>query len=150
MPTYIVSSTTGLLSDADKAGIAREITRAHTSATGAQGFFAQVIFTEIPSGAHFMGGVKIETRQVFVHGHVRAGRTAEQKAQLLADIVESVERVTKLQRRFLWAYISELPPGNMIEYGQVLPQPGAEQAWFEALPEEERDYLQSFAKTQER
>lgn len=146
MPTYIVSSTSGLLSDHAKADIASEITRAHSGATGAQGFFAQVIFNEIAPGTHFMGGVKIDTTQVFVHGHIRAGRTPEQKAQLLADIVQSVERVTGLQRRFLWAYISELPPGNMIEYGQVLPQPGAEQQWFDALPEEDRRYLLSFAK----
>lgn len=149
MPTYIVSSTAGLLSEQDKAGIAREITRAHTGATGAQGFFAQVMFSDIPSGCHFMGGVRIETRQIFVHGHIRAGRTPEQKAQLLADIVQSVQRITNLQRRFLWAYISELPPGNMIEYGQVLPQPGAEREWFAALPEEERQYLLSFAKANE-
>ena len=149
MPTYIVSSTTGLLSDQDRAVIAREITRAHTGATGAQGFFAQVIFSDIPSGYHFMGGARIETGQIFVHGHIRAGRTPEQRAELLADILQSVERVTNLQRRFLWAYISELPPGNMIEYGRVLPQPGAEREWFAALPEEEREYLLSLAKPQE-
>jgi phenylpyruvate tautomerase PptA (4-oxalocrotonate tautomerase family) len=141
MPTYIVSSTTGLLSDPDRADIAKEITCPHTGATGAQGFFAQVLFTDIPSGAHFMGGVRIKTGQVFVHGHIRAGRTPEQKAQLLADILQSIERVTHLQRRFIWVYLSELPPGNMIEYGRVLPQPGAEREWFEALPEEEREYL---------
>lgn len=148
MPTYIVSSTTGLLADEAKAGVAKEITRAHSSATGAQGFFAQVMFSDIPPGCHFMGGVKIETGQVFVHGYIRAGRTAEQKAQLLADILRSVERVTGMQRRFLWVYISELPPENMIEYGQVLPQPGTEREWFEALPEAERKYLLSFAEAQ--
>lgn len=148
MPTYIVSSTTGLLTDDAKAGIAREITRAHSSATGAQGFFAQVMFSDIPQGYHFMGGVKIETGQIFVHGHIRAGRTPEQKAQLLADILQSVERITGMQRRFIWAYISELPPENMIEYGQVLPQPGTEREWFEALPEAERKYLLSIAEAQ--
>jgi phenylpyruvate tautomerase PptA (4-oxalocrotonate tautomerase family) len=141
MPTYIVSATTDLLSDDARAGIAREITRAHSEATGAQGFFAQVLFNDIPPGRHYMGGKRIASDQVFVHGHIRAGRSPEQKARLLADIVASLERVTRLEKRFLWVYISELPPANMIEYGQVLPQPGAEKEWFDALPEADRAYL---------
>lgn len=143
MPTYFVNATQSLLTPSEKKQIAEEITRAHSSATGAQGFFAQVIFNEIARGSHFMGGVLIDTKQIFVHGHIRAGRTEEQKKLLLDDVIESVHKVTGLERRYLWAYISELAPSNMVEYGQVLPKPGSEAEWLDALSEEDRAYMLS-------
>ena len=148
MPTYIVSSTQNLLSPEEKKKVAKEVTRAHSQATGAQGFFAQVIFSEIPSGSHFMGGVEISAKQIFVHGHIRAGRTEEQKGALLADIINSIHGVTGIEKRFLWAYISELAPNNMVEYGQVLPQPGKEAEWLESLSAADRDYMLSLSKAQ--
>jgi phenylpyruvate tautomerase PptA (4-oxalocrotonate tautomerase family) len=148
MPTYIVSATQNLLTIDQKKRVAKEITRAHSEATGAQGFFAQVIFNEIPRGSHFMGGTQIETDQMYVHGHVRAGRTEEQKKLLLDDIVESVRVITGLEKRYLWAYISELPPSNMVEYGQVLPRPGAESEWLAALPADDRDYMLGLGSAQ--
>lgn len=148
MPTYFVNATHGLLTSGQKKQVAEEITRAHSSATGAQGFFAQVIFNEIPPGNHFMGGVLIETRQVFVHGHIRAGRSEEQKKLLLDDVIESIHKITRLERRYLWAYISELAPSNMVEYGQVLPKPGSEAEWLDALPEEDRAYMLSLKGAQ--
>ncbi|SAL84922.1 4-oxalocrotonate tautomerase [Caballeronia arvi] len=148
MPTYIVSATQNLLSAEHQKKVAKEITRAHSEATGAQGFFAQVIFNEIPAGSHFMGGVQIQTKQVYVHGHIRAGRTEEQRGALLADIIESIHTITALEKRFLWAYISELAPTNMVEYGQVLPQPGEEAEWLESLSAADREYMLSLNKTQ--
>lgn len=148
MPTYVVSATQNLLTPDLKRKVAKEITRAHSQVTGAQSFFAQVVFTEIPGGSHFMGGVEISTPQVFVHGHIRAGRTEEQKKRLLADITESIHTVTHIEKRFLWTYISELPPANMVEYGQVLPQPGKEAEWLESLPPEDRDYMLSLSNAQ--
>ena len=146
MPTYVVHATQGRLTAQHKEAIAGEITRAHSKATGAQGFFAQVIFNEIPAGCHFMGGKRIETDQIFVHGQIRAGRTKEQKRALLDDIVNSIAAATKMEKRCLWAYLAELPPSQMVEYGQVLPEPGEEDSWLQSLCEEDREYLLSFAK----
>jgi len=143
MPTYVVNATQDLLTASQKKRIAEEITRAHSAATGAQGFFAQVIFRDIPTGNHFMGGAQIETKQVHVHGHIRAGRTEAQKTGLLEDIIASLHAVTDLERRYLWAYISELAPSHMIEYGHALPKPGTEAEWLKTLPEEDRDYMLS-------
>jgi phenylpyruvate tautomerase PptA (4-oxalocrotonate tautomerase family) len=148
MPTYVVSATQNVLTPDHKRKLAKEITRAHSKATGAQNFFAQVVFNEIPGGSHFMGGVEICTTQVFVYGHIRAGRTEEQKKGLLADITDSIHTVTGIERRFLWTYINELPPANMVEYGQVLPQPGKEAEWLEALPPADREYMLSLNKVQ--
>jgi phenylpyruvate tautomerase PptA (4-oxalocrotonate tautomerase family) len=148
MPTYVVNAMQNLLTSGEKKQIAQEITRAHSSATGAHGLFAQVIFNEIPLGSHFMGGVLIETKQVYVHGHIRAGRTEAQKKLLLDDVIEAVIKSTGLERRCLWAYISELAPSNMVEYGRVLPRPSSGSQWLEALSQGDREYMLSLGNAQ--
>ncbi|WP_070107095.1 tautomerase family protein [Burkholderia plantarii] len=141
MPTYVVSAAAGRFSQEEKEGIARGITQAHGRATGAQGFFAQVIFHWIAADDHFLGGRVHDADHVTVHGTIRAGRTAEQKSRLLEDIVGIVAGAANTGRRHVWVYLAELPPAQMAEYGRVLPQPGGEAGWLEALPAEDRDYL---------
>jgi phenylpyruvate tautomerase PptA (4-oxalocrotonate tautomerase family) len=143
MPTYIVSVTSGRLDSAAKERIAAGITASHSDATGAQGFFAQVMFNEISSGNHFIGGAPLKSDQIFVHGHIRAGRTAGQKRQLLEAIVDVVVDAAKTEPRFVWAYVSELPPSQMVEYGKVLPEPGSEGEWLTSMADGDRDYLLS-------
>jgi phenylpyruvate tautomerase PptA (4-oxalocrotonate tautomerase family) len=145
MPTYIVSAATQRFNDDLKHRIADGITKAHSRATGAQGFFAQVIFNEIPAGNHFIGGSPLKAEQVFIHGHIRAGRTSDQKRQLLESIVEVIISATALESRYVWAYISELPPSNMVEYGHILPEPGAEEEWLKSMDEADRNYLLGMA-----
>ncbi|MFT4433822.1 tautomerase family protein [Caballeronia sp. 15715] len=143
MPTYFVSAATGCLSADAKQRIAQDITRIHNQATGAQSFFAQVIFNDVPQGNHFVGGSPLRSEQIFVHGHIRAGRTAERKRELLEGIVDAISKTTDVAKRYVWAYISELPLAQMVEYGHVLPEPGTEQDWLSSLPAEDRDYMQS-------
>ncbi|CAN7721589.1 tautomerase family protein [Caballeronia sp. LjRoot29] len=143
MPSYFVFAATGRLSADAKQRIAQDITRIHNQATGAQSFFAQVIFNDVPQGNHFVGGSPLRSEQIFVHGHIRAGRTAERKRELLEGIVDAISKTTDVAKRYVWAYISELPPAQMVEYGHVLPEPGTEQDWLSSLPAEDRDYMQS-------
>lgn len=141
MPTYIVSAATGRLDAAARQKIATGITTSHSGATGAQGFFAQVIFNDIPAGHHFIGGHPLQDDQIFVHGHIRGGRTAQQKHALLEGIVDVIQAAVETPRRHIWAYVAELPPSQMVEYGMVLPEPGSEGHWLESMPEADRDYL---------
>lgn len=143
MPTYVVSVAQGRLASEQKLKLAKAITASHNEATGAQGFFAQVIFNEIAPGNHFIGGGPLREDQIFVHGHIRAGRSDDRKKVLLNKILDSVIAVTGVERRYVWVYVSEIPPNQMIEYGHELPLPGQEDAWFTALSEAERNYLQS-------
>lgn len=83
MPTYTVRTSTGRLGPDTRASLAHAITSAHTVATGAPGFFPQVVFEEVDTDRHFVGGTPIADELVFVHGQIRAGRTPEQKAALL-------------------------------------------------------------------
>ena len=141
MPTYIVSAETGLLTKQAKQEIAASITESHNHVTGANLFFAQVIFHDIPPGNHFMGGRPLKHAQVFVHGHVRAGRTREQKADLLKRIVKGVCKITDVPAVNVWGYISELPPSHMIEYGETLPEPGEEDQWMASLDPSVRSFM---------
>jgi hypothetical protein len=43
----------------------------------------------------------------------------------------------------VWVYLVELPPHSMAEFGYLLPEPGDEQAWADALSEGDRAWIQS-------
>jgi phenylpyruvate tautomerase PptA (4-oxalocrotonate tautomerase family) len=148
MPTYIVSAVSGRFSDRVKQKIAAGITQSHSKATGAPGFFAQVIFSDIPKGNHFIGGRPLDSDQIFVHGHIRAGRTAQQKQMLLETLVTAVAESASTEKRYIWAYVSELPPSQMVEYGRILPEPGAEDQWLCSLPTPDRERLLSIGEEQ--
>ena len=145
MPTYRVAAATGLLSAEEKHRIAQAITRVHNRVTGAQSFFAQVIFTDVAAGDHFVGGAPLQGDQVFVHGHIRAGRTPERKRQLLLDLVAAVASAGAIAPNRIWAYVAELPPGQMAEYGHILPEPGEEAAWLAGLPAADRELMERSA-----
>lgn len=68
MPTYTVSTPAGALDAGARQRIATAITRVHNEVTGAQTFFAQVIFVDVPGTNWFMGGAAVAPESVFVHG----------------------------------------------------------------------------------
>lgn len=145
MPTYIVTTSNIELSSLQKGKIASQITEAHQAATGAQGFFAQVIFKSVPEGNYFLGGEPLREPQLFVHGHIRGGRGPEVKRRLIEDIVERVSTLIPLEPRFIWTYVSEIAPAQMAEYGRILPEPGHEDSWVDSLPEQTRHYIESLS-----
>ena len=137
MPTYICTAPTGQLSTFQKAGIAKEITRVHSEVTGAPGFFAQVIFNEVPEGNYFLGGAPLHSSHIFVHGNIRAGRGAQEKLRLLTTLVDVIAHAAGLPKRHVWVYIEDLPARQLAEYGLVLPEPGEEEAWKAKLSSED-------------
>ena len=146
MPTYTVSTSRGQLDDATRPALARAITAAHTAATGAPGFFAQVRFEELEAGRHFVGGVPMTDDFVFVHGQIRSGRTPEQKRDLLDALVAAVTETIDVPRRAVWVYLVDLLPSSMVEFGQVLPDPGGENAWLASLETVDREYLETLGR----
>jgi phenylpyruvate tautomerase PptA (4-oxalocrotonate tautomerase family) len=145
MPTYTVISVEGCLDATKRAKIASEITRIHSKTTGAPTYFAQVIFTEIAPDCYFVGGGPLKGHQVFVNGQIRAGRSAESKDSLIAQITAAVAEASNLSKRNVWVYITDLVPRQMVEFGHVLPEAGDEAHWAAALPEADRAHMQSFA-----
>jgi phenylpyruvate tautomerase PptA (4-oxalocrotonate tautomerase family) len=146
MPTYHCTSAAGPLDAGKKAAIAKEITRIHNAVTGAASFFAQVIFTEIAKGNHFMGGAPLASGQIFVHGFIRAGRSVPYRERLVTEIVTATAHLSGVPKKCVWGYLTEIPARQMAEYGHILPEPGGEQAWLDRLPAEDRAYMQSVGK----
>ena len=114
--------------------------------TGAPTFFAQVIFDEVKSGNYFIGGAPLAHDQIFVYGRVRAGRSVQDKLKMIRLMAEVVANAAGVSRTGVWIYIAELPPRQMMEYGYVLPEPGDEDAWTNALPTEHREFMQAVGR----
>jgi phenylpyruvate tautomerase PptA (4-oxalocrotonate tautomerase family) len=147
MPTYYCTSAAGRLTAAQKDRIAGGITRIHAEVTGAPSYFAQVIFNEVASGNWFMGGVPVAHDHIFVYGHIRSGRAAVDKTRMIRLMAGAVGEAAGVDsKRAVWVYLNELQPRQMIEFGHVLPQPGDEPEWTEALPDADRSFMQSIGK----
>ena len=66
MPTYFVNSSNIKIKKNIKEKLAKKITKVHNKATGANKYFAQVIFNDTKKGNHFMGGKKVSKPEIFI------------------------------------------------------------------------------------
>ncbi len=142
MPTYTCTAVRGWLRSDQKSRIAAAVTRAHADVTGAPASFAQVIFQDVAPGDHFIGGVPLAHDHVFVYGRIRAGRSATTLNTLIERLTEDVATAAAVPVFSVWVYLLELAPERMVEFGRVLPPSGAEAAWLDELPAEDRERLQ--------
>ena len=134
MPTYTVTNSNFNLSPKQQQKLAEGITKVHNVVTGANTYFAQVIFNKTKKNNHFMGGKKVKEPSLFLLGQIRAGRSKEVKDKLISDLKHVLVKNSKLDETQVWVYINDLPPSQMIEYGAVLPDSGKEKEWFANLP----------------
>src|SRR5262249_14369475 len=100
---------------------------------------------EIAPDCYFVGGSSLKGHQVFVNGQIRAGRSAESKDSLIAQITAAVAEAANLSEGEGWGYITGLEPRQVDAVGHVLPEAGDEARWAAALPEADRVHMQSFA-----
>src|SRR5512140_2505432 len=133
MPTYTVTSANISLTATQENEIAAAITEAHHQNTGAPGFFAQVLFAALPEPRHYIGGKLNATPHISVHGLIRAGRSAAAKSRLIRQIAAKLQEISGVGTEDIWVYVQDIPPEQMIEFGRVLPEPGAEQQWRSGL-----------------
>jgi len=134
MATYSVYYAGISLTTHQKYTIAQAVTKIHAEVTGAEAYFAQVIFKQLDQHDCFIGGVLLDEPHVFLNGQIRSGRSEQMKKQLLVELEIAIQKACKLASQHIWAYIDELHPGQMIEYGQILPEVGGENTWFATLP----------------
>ena len=133
MPTYTVTNSNFNLTAKKQKDLAQGITKVHNVVTGANTYFAQVIFNKTKKNNHFMGGKKVKEPSLFLLGQIRAGRPKKTKDRLISDLKNILVKKTKLDETQVWVYIVDLPPSQMIEYGAVLPESGKEGQWFKGL-----------------
>ena len=133
MPTYTVTNSNFTFSSKQQNNLAQGITKVHNVVTGANTYFAQVIFNKTKKNNHFMGGKKVKEPSIFLLGQIRAGRPKKTKDKLISDLRDIIVKNSKLDETQVWVYIVDLPPSQMIEYGEVLPESGKEKEWFSKL-----------------
>ena len=146
MPTYTVTNSNFNLTSKQQKDLAQGITKVHNVITGANTYFAQVIFNKTKKNNHFMGGKKVKEPSLFLLGQIRAGRPKKIKDRLISDLKNILVKKTKLDETQVWVYIVDLPPSQMIEYGAVLPESGKELQWFKGLPNKLKKKLSQMEK----
>ena len=145
MPTYVCSVPQGLLDEEQKSQIAQAIGRRHSEATGAQPYFVQVQIDEPPSSNRYLGGTET-SKHIWVRGDIRAGRAEEVRTKLMLNIMEDLSRIAGIPRSAIWVYLCNLAPTDMLEHGHILPLPGKEKEWFDALPYSLQQYLKGLGE----
>jgi phenylpyruvate tautomerase PptA (4-oxalocrotonate tautomerase family) len=145
MPTYMCWSETGIVSSEARARIATALTEIHHEVAVAPRYFVQVMFAELPAGSLFLAGQPAPAGHVWIRADIRAGRTDEQKSELLRRITGEVGGLLNLSPEHVWVYICDIPGPNIAEYGRTLPNPGEEDAWFDQLPPDLRAQLAKLA-----
>ena len=146
MPTYTVTNSNFNLTSKQQKDLAQGITKVHNVVTGANTYFAQVIFNKTKKNNHFMGGKKVKEHSLFLLGQIRAGRSKKIKDRLISDLKKILVKKTKLDETQVWVYIVDLPPSQMIEYGAVLPESGKELQWFKGLSNKLKKKLSQMEK----
>ena len=146
MPTYTVTNSNFNLNAKQQKDLAQGITKVHNVVTGANTYFAQVIFNKTKKNNHFMGGKKVKEPSLFLLGQIRAGRPKKIKDRLISDLKNILVKKTKLDETQVWVYIIDLPPAQMIEYGTVLPESGKEVQWFKGLSNKLKKKLSQMEK----
>ena len=146
MPTFTLTNSNFYISSKQQKKIAKGITKVHNIVTGANTYFAQVIFNKTKKNNHFMGGKIVKEPSLFLLGQIRSGRSKEIKDKLISDLKDVLVKNSNLDETQVWVYINDLPPSQMIEYGAVLPESGKEKEWFSNLSPKLRKKLSALEK----
>ena len=126
MPLYIVNSKAGAMPAEAKAKIADDVTRIHCDVTDAPPTFVHVFFfDDAPMPP-------LADKTAMVYGQIRAGRTDAQKAQIAEEMAASLAEHTGLGAGDVHAFTTDTPASWVMEGGDVLPEPGEEEAWLAA------------------
>ncbi|MEM9292411.1 MAG: tautomerase family protein [Acidobacteriota bacterium] len=132
MPIYLSTLGTGRADLAQRRQIAECITEVHVDVTGAPIQFVNVFFSdqadeecgfrEVPQG-----------KAILVSGGIRAGRTPEQKAEMVERITRGAADALGCDAEEVVVTLVSGSASNAMENGQILPEPGSpeEQAWKE-------------------
>jgi phenylpyruvate tautomerase PptA (4-oxalocrotonate tautomerase family) len=140
MPTYAFTSAREITVEQRKK-IVESVTSIHQIEATAPRYFVQVIFYKVDPGSIFIGGEAASADHVWVRADIRSGRTKEQKAKILHRIMRETGDILRVSEENVWVYISDIPAEGVAEFGNILPQPGGEEKWLEALPDALREKL---------
>lgn len=126
MPLYVVNSRPGAISDEAKAKIAKDITDIHCEVTDAPPTFVHAFFFE--EAPH----VPLGDNTALLFGQIRAGRTDEQKAEIIDRMSASIHKHAGISHEEIFASTVDTPASWVMEGGDLLPEPGEEAEWLAA------------------
>lgn len=124
MPLYRCAVAKGSTTEDQRARIAVEIVRIHCGVTGAPPSFVHAFFSEAPL-AELPAG-----RSAFVLGSIRAGRSGEQKTRIVSELTDVVATVLGREPDEVGVALADIPSKWIMEGGELLPEPGEEEAWL--------------------
>jgi len=128
MPVYTCITAAKTLPEDTKAALAAEITKIHSSITGAPTSFVHVVFQELPATNVFTDSSPSEP--LLISGVIRAGRADADKVRLAKDISSNSSRIAGIPEARILVNIADRPARFAVEGGRVLPEPGAEDDWL--------------------
>jgi len=124
MPLYRCIVPPNVTTYEQRAEIAERVTRIHCDVTGGLPLFVHTFFAEDDAG------MLPADKRALMLGSIRAGRTAEQKARLVAELARSLARVLALADDQVSVVTVDVPARWVMEGGDILPEPGDEAAWI--------------------
>jgi phenylpyruvate tautomerase PptA (4-oxalocrotonate tautomerase family) len=124
MPLYTVMTQDGLLSAQQRDVIAAELVRIHTTATGVPVNFVHSIFPTYPKNHGYVAAERSAVASIV--GVIRAGRSPEQKSQLVQAIWKMFQDKSGVSDRDLSVALQEVPPSQAMENGMIMPEIGHE------------------------
>lgn len=127
MPLYTCNARKGAISNEAKEKIAADITHIHCDVTAAPPDFVHAFFFEESDD------LPLGDNSAVLHGNIRHGRNDEQKAEIVERMRDSIHTHTGLPKDAIQATTSDTPASWVMEGGDLLPEPGEEAEWLEAL-----------------
>lgn len=119
MPLYTVTTQAGVLSDPAKADLAAQLTALHSEVSGVPRNWVHVVFQDYAVGSGFTAGETAATAALTLL--IRTGRSPEYKRELLKRLWQVLQSATRAPDDQMVIGIQEVPPGQAMEMGQVMP-----------------------------
>jgi phenylpyruvate tautomerase PptA (4-oxalocrotonate tautomerase family) len=121
MPTYVCYLPPDLCYAEQKAKIAKAISERHSEATGAPPYFVQVQIEETRAD-RFLGG-QLTQNHIWVRGDIRAGRTPDQRTNLMLNIMRDISLITPGSSKTISGFTSvtffQQTSLNMVMFSQL-------------------------------
>jgi phenylpyruvate tautomerase PptA (4-oxalocrotonate tautomerase family) len=142
MPTYTFSTSKELTAE-QRTRLVESVTGIHQVEATAPRYFVQVIFYKLEPDSMFIGGEQASSDHIWVRADIRSGRSKEQKAKILGRIMSETSEILNISEQCVWVYVSDIPAHGVLEFGNILPEPGGEAEWLASLPQSLREKLQA-------
>ncbi|MGC0317677.1 nuclear transport factor 2 family protein [Kitasatospora acidiphila] len=131
MPMYSVAFPVDGLTSDQKREIAGAVTRIHAAVTGAPESFVHTSFEAFAAGDYFVGGEP--AGPIVITGRIRAGRSDGDKQRILRQLAAAVADITGRPLAEVATIVRDVPSKYIFEGGQLMPEPGQEDAWLARL-----------------